>query len=102
MSSTSIHKLEEAPLIVQDQKRRKLYQQMTIPMPSESLKSNSNGTLIDNSNGTMTPIASTKPMEIDSQEYIECPCGHMHGPGQGDHHDIHAVGLASVPLLRGD
>lgn len=30
-----------------------------------------------------------------------CPCGHLHGPNQGHHHDIHAVGLASEPLLRG-
>ncbi|EGV66611.1 hypothetical protein CANTEDRAFT_112323 [Yamadazyma tenuis ATCC 10573] len=30
----------------------------------------------------------------------ECPCGYMHGPGQGDHHDTSAVGLGD-PLLRG-
>ncbi|KAL6454534.1 hypothetical protein SBY92_004001 [Candida maltosa Xu316] len=33
--------------------------------------------------------------------YKECPCGHLHGPGQGANHDIHAVGLSDHPLLRG-
>ncbi|CAK7897582.1 hypothetical protein CAAN1_04S00628 [[Candida] anglica] len=28
-----------------------------------------------------------------------CPCGHLHG--QGEHHDISAVGFSSQPLLRG-
>ncbi|RCK59329.1 hypothetical protein Cantr_07773 [Candida viswanathii] len=37
----------------------------------------------------------------EDEEMFECPCGHMHGPGQGNHHDVHAVGLAPVPLLRG-
>lgn len=39
--------------------------------------------------------------QYQGEEMIECPCGHMHGPGQGYDHDIHAVGLADVPLLRG-
>lgn len=30
-----------------------------------------------------------------------CPCGYLHGPNQGHHHDIYAVGLSSEPLLRG-
>lgn len=37
----------------------------------------------------------------EEEELIECPCGHMHGPGQGTQHDIHAVGLLDIPLLRG-
>lgn len=38
---------------------------------------------------------------IEKPKYEECPCGHLHGPGQGNHHDIHAVGLSDFPLLRG-
>lgn len=37
----------------------------------------------------------------DSQVMSTCPCGHLHGPNQGNHHDIYAVGLSSEPLLRG-
>ncbi|KAG5420666.1 hypothetical protein I9W82_002547 [Candida metapsilosis] len=32
---------------------------------------------------------------------FDCPCGHLHGPGQGHHEDIGAVGFADFPLLRG-
>ncbi|CAH6718446.1 hypothetical protein CLIB1444_01S06898 [[Candida] jaroonii] len=42
--------------------------------------------------------------QIDKMEDIhksECPCGYLHGPGQGHHDDINAVGLSSQPLLRG-
>lgn len=38
---------------------------------------------------------------IEKPKYEECPCGHLHGPGQSNHHDIHAVGLSDFPLLRG-
>ncbi|KAI5961375.1 uncharacterized protein KGF55_003998 [Candida pseudojiufengensis] len=31
----------------------------------------------------------------------ECPCGHLHGAGQGYHYDVGAVGFADFPLLRG-
>lgn len=32
---------------------------------------------------------------------FDCPCGHLHGPGQGHHEDIGAIGFAHFPLLRG-
>ncbi|KAI5954619.1 hypothetical protein KGF54_002395 [Candida jiufengensis] len=31
----------------------------------------------------------------------DCPCGHLHGAGQGHHDDLGAIGLADFPLLRG-
>lgn len=69
---------------------------------------NNNGAIIDLTHGTMTPLASenkenTEQSMTDAMEVVqtECPCGFLHGPGQGDHHDIHAVGLSGVPLLRG-
>lgn len=39
--------------------------------------------------------------EMKLQNKFECPCGYLHGPGQGHHDDIHAVGLSNEPLLRG-
>lgn len=48
----------------------------------------------------MNNQADSKP-EDDAMDTDECTCGHMHGPGQGQHHDHSAVGLAEVPLLRG-
>lgn len=63
--------------------------------------------------GTMTPLCSIdsrnediENMDVDSVTAYsqpvndDCPCGYLHGPGD-QHHDITAVGLASVPLLRG-
>lgn len=67
-----------------------------------------NGAYIDLSQGTMTPLASedkdnTEQVMSNAMEVTqaECPCGFLHGPGQGDHFDIHAVGLSDAPLLRG-
>ncbi|WLF79124.1 hypothetical protein PVL30_002875 [Lodderomyces elongisporus] len=76
--------------------------------------------------GTMTPITQTNSRDqiendkmeienhlctradqiVDSQESLnlgyECPCGHLHGAGQGsDHHDVSAVGFVDFPMLRG-
>lgn len=56
-----------------------------------------------------TPRANTTDaMEIDlqpistiSQNTESCPCGHLHGAGQGDIHDVYAVGLSDRPLFRG-
>ncbi|KAG7662675.1 uncharacterized protein J8A68_003805 [[Candida] subhashii] len=40
-------------------------------------------------------------MAQESSSDYECPCGHLHGPGQGNHHDITCVGLSDHPLLIG-
>lgn len=69
---------------------------------------NRNGTML-NKDGMPTPGESMEvDMNSDNLEDKktlsttgECPCGHLHGSDGGVHHDIHAVGLASVPLLRG-
>ena len=58
-----------------------------IPTPGESMEVDMNN---DRAEGKSTSSTSG-----------ECPCGHLHGSDGGLHHDIHAVGLASVPLLRG-
>ncbi|CAI5755922.1 unnamed protein product [Candida verbasci] len=38
-------------------------------------------------------------LKINDKDTTECPCGYLHP--RGAHEDIHAVGLAEVPLLRG-
>lgn len=66
------------------------------------------------SNGTFTPVSSYDGTNESSDIAMEdasttnvssvsedCPCGFFHGPGQGDHHDIKAVGFAEIPLMRG-
>lgn len=45
-------------------------------------------------------------MDVDEvvakkESHSSCPCGHLHGPGQGDDHDHVAVGLTNNPLFRG-
>lgn len=73
----------------------------------------SHGTIVNPSIGTLTPVpldvsmsmsmsmSMSDDMQIDLQPQFECPCGHLHGPGQGSLHDVHAVGLSDHPLLRG-
>lgn len=51
-------------------------------------------------NKQTTPSLHSDTMEVDSTSDL-CPCGYFHGPDQGTHHDIMAVGLAREPLLRG-
>lgn len=78
-----------------------------------------NGTLVDNSNGTVTPVNAparqhtpaiphtpihhidVHPDDMMDIEASGCPCGHLHGPGEAQSHDMNAVGLSNVPLLRG-
>ncbi|KAG7191710.1 uncharacterized protein KQ657_002846 [Scheffersomyces spartinae] len=55
-----------------------------------------------NSNGTFTPISSYEGSnDVTMSDATECPCGYLHGPGQGDHQDLQAVGFANIPLMRG-
>lgn len=51
-------------------------------------------------NEQTTRSSHSDTMEVDSTSDL-CPCGYFHGPDQGTHHDIMAVGLAREPLLRG-
>ncbi|RLV95373.1 hypothetical protein JA1_001086 [Spathaspora sp. JA1] len=85
--------------------------------------------IVDATHGTFTPISNAQSVDtimsdveelsrqvspgdlelITEKHFIlqpdiyECPCGHLHGPGQDAHHDhdIHAVGLSDHPLLQG-
>ncbi|KAI5948894.1 hypothetical protein KGF57_005087 [Candida theae] len=43
----------------------------------------------------------SKQQQITITSSFDCPCGHLHGPGQGHHEDIGAIGFADFPLLRG-
>lgn len=40
-------------------------------------------------------------IDIETQGTQGCPCGFLHGPGQGHHADISAKGFSDIPLLRG-
>lgn len=78
-----------------------------------------NGTIVDNSNGTVTPVNAparqltparphtpihhmgVHPDDMMDIEASGCPCGHLHGPGETQSHDMNAVGLSNIPLLRG-
>ncbi|KAK6458960.1 uncharacterized protein RJT20DRAFT_132117 [Scheffersomyces xylosifermentans] len=117
-------------------KRRKLDQPIpihsnSVPMSSQKFSSaaasnliNQNGTIVNSSNGTVTPsnfssVASTNDdidmisgdnfakksipdmMDISYDGGADCPCGYFHGPGQGHHHDLKAIGFSSQPLMRG-
>lgn len=46
-------------------------------------------------------IESKQQLITITSSNFDCPCGHLHGPGQGHHEDIGAVGFADFPLLRG-
>ncbi|ABN68493.1 predicted protein [Scheffersomyces stipitis CBS 6054] len=98
-------------------KRRKLdqpvpiYPTKTTAMSSNNSFINQHGTIVNNTNGTITPntyAGVTDDVEMLTEESfskkhtsLECPCGHLHGPGQGHDHDIAAVGFLAEPLLRG-
>ncbi|ODV79939.1 uncharacterized protein CANTADRAFT_50675 [Suhomyces tanzawaensis NRRL Y-17324] len=88
-------------------KRRRLEH----PTPTKHGQVNFHGTIVNPILGTVSPsvdgamhqmLATPAPDWVmeDAQEPQECPCGHLHGPGQGSNHDVHAVGLGA-PLLRG-
>lgn len=65
--------------------------------PQLAPSSHASSSTIIHSNGTITPIQSdSTPMDID-----ECPCGFLHGPGQGHHEDVTASFGSAVCLLRG-
>ncbi|CUM65267.1 uncharacterized protein PRCAT00002900001 [Priceomyces carsonii] len=73
-------------------------------------KVTNNGTIIGK-DGTTTPVLEIKNMDIDQTYEARkkelsfksrfCPCGFLHGPGQGNHSDMSASGYTSKPLLRG-
>ncbi|KAK6204985.1 uncharacterized protein RJT21DRAFT_111528 [Scheffersomyces amazonensis] len=98
-----------------DCKRRKLNHPVPVHIMSSSkhiYQSNNTTTLVNNSllnskNGTITPVFEEDQQMLDDEissnnkENFECPCGYLHGPGQGNNHDITAVGFSSEPLLRG-
>lgn len=120
----SIHYLEDVQI---DTKRRKLH----TPIPTLPKNVIKNGaTLVDNTNGTVTPLHhdealydndkieggddiaveiefmdvdqdETETVDMEVENFTECNCGYLHGPGQGNHEDRNAVGFAEFPLLRG-
>lgn len=109
----STHRLHPDHTTNQNYKKRKMNTSSAMYFDSKdklTATKSINGAYINLSQGTMTPAASddkdnteqvmTDAMEVEVAE-VECPCGFLHGPGQGDHFDIHAVGLSDVPLLRG-
>lgn len=49
----------------------------------------------------LSQIESKQQLITITSSNFDCPCGHLHGPGQGHHEDIGAVGFADFPLLRG-
>lgn len=55
---------------------------------------------VDVSNSLASSL-SEQMNQDNSASFQDCPCGFLHGPGQGHHHDKQAVGLSSFPLLRG-
>ncbi|KAI5969656.1 hypothetical protein CANMA_001319 [Candida margitis] len=101
---------------------------ITSSFPStHSSSANSTTMHHDSLRGTFTPLTTTNSFDgknnyfaavsmINEKHFVkdqqqseqltivstyDCPCGHMHGPGQGHHEDIGAVGFADFPLLRG-
>lgn len=87
---------------VPEAKRRKV-SVLANQVPLQSFKSEF-GTEI-RLNGTITPSQS-EATEICSDDMDtrvtpqECPCGHLHGPGEAHFHDISAVGF-SHDVMRG-
>lgn len=87
-------------------KRRKLEQPQGISaqqIGSSVVATKGRETLFDSNNGTITPFRTYQEIvDVEMTDLLnDCPCGRFHGPGQGYHDDLTAVGLSEFPLLRG-
>ncbi|KAK6460113.1 hypothetical protein DFJ63DRAFT_315986 [Scheffersomyces coipomensis] len=104
----SLTKLPSSSTITSDPKRRKLNHPIPIHFKMNSNYPSTtiiNNTIINNKTGTITPVFNEEQdvvmIEDSKSDSKDCPCGYLHGPGQGHDHDINAVGFSSYPLLKG-